>query len=171
MRTIVLVSLFLFIVVSCQSQESNFPGSWLGNWKGELQWYQSHGKEPRKIQMQLTISRLDSLYTWQLSYGTDGNDHRPYILVAKDTAKGHWQIDEKNGIVLDMYYIANRLTGMFKVGNSSILNTYYMENGSLVAEFYSVTAKPIANTGKGTEDSPAVETFGIQSYQRAVLTR
>jgi len=38
-------------------------------------------------------------------------------------------------------------------------------------EFFSIGAKPIATTGHGTEESPAVDSYRVGSYQKAVLRR
>lgn len=122
--------------------------------------------------MQLIIHPADSAntyYTWQIIYGNKGEDNRPYILKPVDTAKGHWQVDERNGIVLDQYFIGNRLSGAFTVQTSTIVNNYWREGANLVAEFYSIAAKPVATTGQGTNDSPKVDSYAIKSYQRAVL--
>ncbi len=123
--------------------------------------------------MQLIIKPTDSAntYTWQIIYGDKGEDNRPYILKPVDTAKGHWQIDERNGIVLDQYLIANRFTSAFTVQATTIVDSYWREGKDLIAEFYSLTAKPVGTTGKGTEDSPKVDSYGTKGYQRAVMKR
>ena len=123
--------------------------------------------------MELQIRPTDSVnrYTWQLSYGPAAEDNRPYTLIAVDTAKGHWVIDENNGIVLDQFWIANRFTGAFTVMNSTIVNNYWLENGKLVVEFYSIAAKPINTTGKGNKEIPFVDSYKVNSYQRAVLSK
>lgn len=167
--------LLMAIAVSTASnaQAGSFPQAWVGNWKGELNWYRGTAKEPQKVMMELRIHPADSVnkYTWQLIYGGATEDNRPYNLIAKDTAKGHWVIDENNGIILDQFWVANRLTGAFTVQASTIINTYWMEGGRLIAEFYSLSAKPISTTGKGTQDSPSVDSYKIGSYQVAILTR
>jgi hypothetical protein len=56
------------------------------------------------------------------------------------------------------------------MGNT-IVNNYRLENGMLLVEFYSFSARPVATTGNGTEDSPSVESYSIGSYQKAVLHR
>jgi hypothetical protein len=171
MRNILIIpAMFLSFFVF--SQETRFPQSWIGNWKGELLWYKGTS-EPQKIMMELRIQPLmgSNNYSWQIIYGSQTADNRPYTLVARDTAKNHWAIDENNGIILDQYWIANRFCGAFTVQASTILNSYWIENGKLVAEFYSLSAKPVDTTGKGTEDSPFVASYRMGSYQRAVLTR
>lgn len=174
MRIAVLLfsSLFSFVFNS-YGQSGGFPQNWEGNWKGELQWYKGASKEPQKIIMELRIYPADNAnkYTWQIIYGSEATDNRPYTLIAKDTAKGHWAIDENNGIVLDQFWIADKFCGAFTVGKSTIINNYWIENDKLIAEFYNISAKPITTTGKGTEASPSVDSYKIGSYQKAVLTR
>lgn len=151
----------------------DFPGLWQGNWKGELKWYQGVAAEPKKVTMQLKIKPTDTKgkYTWQLYYGADSADSRPYMLIAVDTSKGHWQIDEQNEIILDQYYIAGRLSGAFTVQSSTIINNYWIEDDELHAEFYTISAQPITITGKGTKDIPSVNSYQVKSYQKAVLYR
>ena len=95
------MKLFLFLVgffitVYSSAQKNSFPGSWIGNWKGELQWYKTGKPDPQKVNMELRIMPGDSIgqYTWQIIYGSITEDNRPYILKAKDAANGHWVIDE-----------------------------------------------------------------------------
>jgi hypothetical protein len=172
MRIFLLVySVMLSFISSAQS--NGFPQNWEGNWKGELLWYKGAAKEPRKVNMELRIHATDSLnkYSWQIIYGSESKDNRPYSLIAKDTAKGHWVINENNGILLDQFWIAGKFCGAFTVGSSTIVNNYWMDNGKLMAEFYSISGKPIATTGKGTEDSPLVDSYKVATYQKAVLLR
>lgn len=156
--------------MSCLAQKTSVS-DFIGHWQGTLHWYQAGKKEPQKVKMQLIIQPIDTanVYTWQIIYGDQGQDNRPYLLKPVDTTKGHWQVDERNGIVLDQYLIGNRFTSAFTVQTTTILDSYWREGKNLVAEFYSLTAKPVATTGEGTEDSPKVDSYGTKSYQRAVL--
>lgn len=153
--------------------QQNFPSDWLGNWKGELQWYKTGEREPRKVAMELRINRGDSINTWSwhIIYGTENPDSRPYKLVLRDSAKMHWVIDENNGIVLDQYWVANRFCGAFTVMGNTIVNQYWMEGDQLLVEFLSIGSKPVATTGNGTEASPAVDSYRVGGYQKAVLRR
>lgn len=163
----------LILSITGVSQPQKFPESWLGNWKGELSWYKAGNTEPQKVNMELRIQPTDSThkFTWQIIYGAVTEDNRPYTLIAKDTAKAHWVIDENNGIVLDQFWIASKFCGAFTVQNSTIINNYRMEDGKLVVEFYSYSAKPIATTGMGNDEIPFVDSYRMGSYQKAVLQR
>jgi len=167
------ILLSVFIYLSVAGQSSSFPQSWVGNWKGELQWYKTGATGPQKVNMELHIQPGDSAgnYTWQLIYGSAAEDNRPYLLRPKDESKGHWVIDELNGIVLDQYWVGNKFCGAFTVMNNTIVNNYWLENDKLMVEFYSFGAKPIITTGAGTKDSPYVDSYGMGSYQKAVLQR
>ncbi len=172
MRSLLILILFAF-VSSVATAQSSFPESWIGNWKGELQWFRTGTTEPQKVNMELRIQKGDSAgnYTWHLIYGSVSEDSRPYILKAKDAAKGHWVIDELNGIVLDQFWVANKFCGAFTVQNNTIVNNYWIQDGKLMIEFYSLGAKPLVTTGLGTEESPKVDSYRVGSYQKAILSR
>lgn len=173
MKSFLVLFLLSFFSLPVFSQVNNFPQSWLGNWKGELNWYQGANPAPKKVNMELRIQPTDSSHklSWQIIYGSATEDNRPYTLVAVDTAKGHWVIDENNGIVLDQYMIAGKFCGAFTVQNSTIINNYWLEEGKLHIEFYNISAKPVAVTGKGTEESPSVNSYQVKTYQKAILVR
>ena len=168
---IIVAVVFLLSAYSVKAQ--NFPADWLGHWKGELNWYQGANKEPKKVPMQLSIQPTDSShrFSWNLTYGADAVDTRPYTLMAVDSSKGHWRIDENNGIVLDQYRVADKLSGAFTVQSSTIINNYWLENGQLHVEFYNISARPVAVTGLGTNESPSVSSYQVKSYQKAILSR
>lgn len=161
----------MFIFFSGLKAQSRFPHDWEGDWAGGLLWHTDVGKEPKKVNMELRIHRQDTAWSWQLIYGSPSEDNRPYTLFSKDMLKGHWAINEHNGIVLDQFLLAGRLSGAFTVGNTMILNTYQLQGDSLVVEFNSLQAKPLSTSGKGTEKSPTVENYRVKGYQRAVLYR
>ena len=121
--------------------------------------------------MQLIVRPTDTagVYTWQIIYGDKGQDNRPYLLKPVDTAAGHWQIDERNGIVLDQYWVGDRFTSAFTVQSTTIIDSYWREGKHLVAEFYSLSSTPVATTGQGTDESPKVDSYRTKGYQKAVL--
>ena len=164
-----IVAVCLFITATAQ----DFPKKFVGHWKGDLYWHKTGEKTAQKVKMQLIILPADSAghYTWQIIYGENNADNRPYVLKPVDTAKGHWIVDEKNGIILDQYWVGNRFTSAFTVQNSTIIDSYWIEGKKLIAEFYSISAKPVSTTGKGNEEIPFVHSYSTKSYQKVVLKR
>lgn len=171
---VVLIGFVLTGMATIAQAPTSFPADFVGHWQGTLNWYTEETATPKLINMELHVQpSKDSAghYTWNIIYGKATEDNRPYLLKPVDTAKGHWVIDEVNGIVLDQYWRGGKFSGAFTVGGTTILNSYWLEKGQLTLEFYSYPAKPVATTGQGTEDSPKVDSYHIRSYQKAVLSR
>lgn len=148
-----------------------FPQSFAGNWKGVLIWTVA-GKMPQTFTMRLNIQPADSgRYTWQIIYGDDLKDNRPYLLTPVDAAKGHWVIDERNSIILDSYWIGGRFTGAFSVQGNTIVDQYWIENDGLHVEFISYAAKAVSTTGGTSTEIPTVDSYRVKSVQRGVLQR
>ena len=173
MKNVLFLLLGLSFSAMSQAQASlDFPQNWLGHWEGELSWY-AGPNAPKKVKMQLKIQPADTLghYTWQLIYGEQSEDNRPYILKPVDAAKGHWVIDERNGIALDQFLVGPVFGGAFSVQGSTIVNNYRLEEDSLLVEFFSMPTKPVRQSGEGTTESPQVDSYAVRSYQKAILKR
>ena len=148
-----------------------FPDQFLGHWQGELEWHT--GNKKQKIKMQLVIRPSDTTgqYTWQIIYGNKNEDSRPYILKPIDTAKGHWVIDERDGIVLDQYWMGNQLNGAFTVQNTTVINSYRIECDRLMVEFLSISARPVHKTGGTGDEVPPVASYSVKSFKKEVLRK
>jgi hypothetical protein len=149
-----------------------FPVCFVGHWKGQLQWLVA-GKPAQTFTMQLKVQPTDSAgtYTWQIIYGEQGQDNRPYLLKPVDMAKGHWVIDERNGIVLDSYLHGQALQGVFTVQGNTILSNYRLENGKLQVEFFTLKLGDKKTSGQGTAEVPQVENYRVASYQWGELVK
>jgi len=169
-----LLFLFFLLMVCFVSAQSNdgFPKSFIGNWKGKMKWMVS-GKREQEFTMQLKIQAADSAgqYTWQIIYGDDNKDNRPYILKPIDIAKGHWVIDENDGILLDSYVHGNAIHGAFTVQGNTIVDNYRVDKDSMFVEFFSIRLAEKKTSGKGTEDTPFVDSYKISSYQQGLLLK
>lgn len=161
------------LLFSIASAQHHFPQDFVGHWQGNLQWYQAGKAAPQTVKMQLLVQPTYTvgIYTWQLTYGDKGQDDRPYLLKSVDTARGHWAVDERNGIIIDQYFVGNRFTSAFTVQSATIITSCWREGENLLMEFHSLSAKPVSTTGTGTEDSPTVMSYGVKGYQRAVLSK
>lgn len=176
--TVLFITIIILIICgSSYAQNAFFPQSFIGNWKGTLTWTVP-GKSPQSFTMRLNIQPADSgRYTWQIIYGDEDPttspkvDNRPYVLIPVDTAKGHWVVDERNSIILDSYWIANRFTGVFAVGGSTIFDAYWIDAEGLHVEFVTYNSKPLNTTGGTSKEIPPVESYQIKSVQRGVLKK
>ena len=161
---------FVFTAMILNGQDLS---KFIGHWEGELVWSKTYSKELQKVKMQIIIHRTDTVgqYTWQIIYGDKNEDKRPYILKAVDTTKGHWIIDEQNGILIDQYWIGGRFTSIFTVQNSTIHDSYWIEKDKLMAEFYGISAHAVTTSGSGSEESPTVSSYAVRTYQKAILKK
>lgn len=176
MRIIFLVQ-FMLMVVCLSAQPSSFPQSFFGNWKGTLTWSRP-GKQTQQFTMRLNIQPADSgRYTWQIIYGDDNPstslrvDNRPYLLQPVDTAKGHWQIDERNTIVLDSYIIGNTFSSVFSVSGSTIVSKYELTKAGLQISYTTFATKPATTTGGTSNEIPPVDSYKVVGLQQGLLIR
>jgi hypothetical protein len=155
-----------------QAQEKNFPADFIGNWKGSIEWRVA-GKPTKNIPTQLKIQPADTAgqYTWTILYGDDHIDYRPYLLKPVDTAKGYWVVDERDGIVLDSYVHGKSIHGAFTLGESTLVDNYKVEDGKLYIEFFTFRLNEKKTSGRGTPETPFVDSYPITAYQSGVLTK
>lgn len=171
MRKLLIVHALLLICLVSSAQQLSFPQSFVGNWKGTLTWNRPE-KVPQQFTMSLNIQAVDSgRYTWQIIYGDEQKDNRPYILMPVDTTKGHWQIDERNTIVLDGYFIGNSFTSAFAVSGSTIVSKYELTADGLMVSFTTYTTKPITTTGGTSKEIPPVDSYKVVGLQQGLLRR
>lgn len=165
------LTLWFVLVNTAGAQPALFPQSFVGNWKGTLTWSRAE-KAKQQFTMRLNIQPADSgRYTWQIIYGDNQQDNRPYLLMPVDTAKGHWQIDERNTIVLDGYFIGNTFTSVFSVSGSTIVSKYELTADGLLVSFTTYATKPITTTGGTSSEIPPVESYKVVGLQQGLLRR
>lgn len=177
MRKLIVLNAMLLICLLSSAQQLSFPQSFVGNWKGKLTWNRP-GKAAQQFTMRLNIQPIDSgRYTWQIIYGDDEPsannkiDNRPYMLMPVDTAKAHWQIDERNTIILDGYFIGNTFTSVFAVSGSTIVSKYELTENGLQVSFTTYATKPVATTGGTSKEIPPVDSYKVIGLQQGLLKR
>ncbi|MFN0201036.1 MAG: hypothetical protein ACKVTZ_05920 [Bacteroidia bacterium] len=168
-----LLLLFYFSFFLAFSQKKSFPQAWEGIWKGELSIYNAKGTQ-MQLPMELHILPLDSAkWTWKIVYAPKDKpkDERPYELIIKDKAKGHYAIDEKDGIVLDAFYMGEHFFSTFAVQGTEITAIEHLEGKNLILEMIASNSKELNITGGTSEEVPPVSSFATTSYHKAVLKR
>lgn len=160
--------------------QGGFPATWAGKWSGTLEIFAPQGLV-QSLPMQLHILPQDTTdrYTWSIIYGEDlEKGLRAYELVPVDTAIGHYQVDEKNGIILDAFLLGGKLFERFEVMGSLLLTMTELRGEALHWEIISGSLEPIQTTGgieaePGNEEEaiPPVNGYSIKVLQRAILTK
>lgn len=168
------IGIFIY-TLSAQTAHDSFPESWEGKWQGQLNIFSQNG-HAQNIPMQLWILGIDSTtWTWTIIYGEDiEKGKRDYELKVVDKNKGHYQIDEKNSIVLDAYYIGGTLYEKFSVMGSMLQVSTRKESNNLIIEIQSGSEENFSTSGGsiiGKDTIPIVRSFQIRHVQKAVLSR
>jgi hypothetical protein len=154
-----------------------FPLHWEGDWEGQLNIYGARGVV-QSVPMRIEIHALDSTgirYSYGLMYGSKEKDWRPYEMILLDKAKGLWQLDEKNSIVIETYQRGPQLISHFVVQGAQIISLHELNlQGEMIFEIISGREQAVSTTGntkQGEEDIPEVKTFPIGVFQRAILKK
>jgi hypothetical protein len=149
-----------------------FPEAWFGTWRGPL-FVQPAGRPERELtEMTLRIAPTDDSrrFGWSILYGRGQEQQvRNYALVVVDAPRGHYRIDEQNGIVLDCYRFGNTLCSQYEVQENLLTVAYHFEPDTIRFELTSARAGAAAATGG--DGTPAVTSYPLAVRQRAELTR
>lgn len=162
--------LFIFFILLSFSpllmaQTTDFPKSWEGKWKGEVNIYSANGNHT--VPMSLAIQPIDSArWSWTLHYEAPNQSPRNYELI-KDTSG--WKIDEKNGIILPQQFLGNRMVSSFSVAGSLITCYYWLEKDVLNMEIHAVAQEANSKTNTNTDEVFEVGSHFIGSFQQAKL--
>lgn len=164
------VILFFFLSINLYAQVTAFPKSWAGTWRGTLEIYQPSGKIAHSVPMELQITPLSSgKWVWKTIY--DNKDIRDYLLITLNAEAGQYQIDEKNGILLDLRLFGNKSFSCFEVDGYQIYDSYTFQDNAIIFELTSSAPGQQTKSGNGTEESPIVTSSAQISYQKAVLKK
>lgn len=156
---------------ACYSQV-NFPNDYIGKWQGNLIMYPSGNELPMSLQIGPEII-MDSVYKYIITYEAKvASDVREYELHIVDKQKGHYQVDEKNGIILDEKLLDNKLTSIFSVSGSTLIITLELLVDQIIFEVYSWPAAVSKETGTTeNEETYIVKSYMMNGYQRAILKK
>lgn len=173
MRYLLVLFVFLLYRNIAISQNGNFPKSWEGNWKGNLNIYPANSPDGSPVQvipMGLTIRPMEkNQWSWVISYEAPGQQPRNYELI-KDSLN-NWSIDEKNGIVLSQRFAGNRMVSSFSVMGSLLICYYWLEGETMNMEIHMTSSEGTSTTGLNTEESPIVGIHRFGVFQKAVLLK
>lgn len=169
------IAMLLSAYMFGQKDSLQFPASWQGEWVGELVIH-SGAEEMQRLPMILRMLPLnDSTYSYTIVYGEDTPENtRPYYLQTVDRTIGHYHVNEDNSIILDEFFINNKLYSRFEVMGNLLLATIEKRDDQLIYEIISGPLEPINITGDtiiNDEEIPPVASYKINVQQRAILSK
>lgn len=146
-------------------QTVNFPTSWVGKWSGKMLIYaQGATKDSLDVEMTINPAEEPNSWRWKTVYLSPKNPiTKDYPLKTADATKGHYWLDEGDGIVLDAYLLGNKLFHLFGVSGLYLTATYELQGETLVFEVTS--GKWLNSTGND------VTNYSVLNLQRSLLRR
>jgi len=154
----------------------SFPLSWAGIYQGTLDIYTATGLQ-QSVAMELEITPMDSIdrWVWAITYGPDSvAGRRSYELITVDPAKGHYQIDEKNSIILDAFLRGDIFVSRFSVMGNLLDCTYEKAGDDIIFTIVMGKETALVDTGGGIIEGdtiPVVNAYPVVVVQRGRLKR
>ncbi len=176
-----LFSTFIFVLctftISAQDKLIIFPDDFFGIWEGPLNIYQGQTVAQTVVMRAVSLpTDTAGTYVWAIIYGQDTiKGLRDYEMRMVDKSKGHCIIDEKNGIILDSYFMGNKLVSNFTVMENQLLTMYELRGDELIFEVFVNKALPTRTSGNmidvDGEKIPEVVSYQQIGYQRGVMKK
>ena len=147
---------------------ARFPEDWRGRWVGHLDQRTKGGST--RVGLALTIEPIEGSreWIWRLEY--EGQPVRDYRLIPSEEGADRWRIDERNGIVIDMFLVDGALVCRFSVAKVEVQMEYRLGPDGVAIAIETFGREPRSTTP--TEDGRfEVASFPLVGYERGVLAR
>jgi hypothetical protein len=148
-----------------------FPKEYVGTYVGNLNVADASGVL-QNVPMELIIAPTEDpkKFSYTLAYIiSKKRDERKYTLVIVDQAKGLYDLDENNGVVLRANYMRQTLFSTFEVNNRILNSSVEFKNDGRVFFNIIVTEKADPRT-TGNEKTP-VTSYNAIVIQKAALRK
>jgi hypothetical protein len=169
------LSVAAMLVMMGSSAWAGLPDRWHGIWEGRCTLTPST-QDQGEFGATLQIDPIPNgkSYKWQITYQYAGRppDGRDYQLDASDI-ENHFIIDERNGLLIDLYLRGDRLHSGYLINNRNFyVVTYELTGQSLVMSAANYgTATPIRSTCLQSNPNFCVKSMGLVSLQKCDLQK
>lgn len=151
-----------------QDKPRQFPQDFLGIYKGALTIEKGNKLEKITMEFHLKKTERKDHFDYVLIY--DGTP-RNYTLIVKDRAKGLFEVDENNGIILSAKLTNNVLYSFFEVQGNLLSSRFEFSEHNLDLEILFCKISDKTKSGAKNSDSPYVFNYPVTTIQNAVLNR
>ena len=148
-----------------------FPKEYVGTYVGNLNVSDATGVL-QNVPMELIIAPTEDpkKYSYTLAYIiSKKRDERKYTLAIVDQAKGLFDLDENNGIVLRANYMRQTLFSTFEVNNRILNSSVEFKNDGRV--FFTIIVTEKAAPRKTGSEKTVVTSYNAIVIQKAALRK
>jgi len=158
--------LVLIYMTQIVAQENNFVVKCEGNWKGKMDYYMQ-GNLIDQVDVTMSIKLInDSSKTWNwftMYHLPDNEISKMYQLILINDVRGHYIMDEGDGVILDCFVFGNKMYSVFEVENNLLCAVYEIFPDKLVFEIISAKVPETQNKNPSN--------YSVDVYQRTELIR
>ncbi len=148
-----------------------FPKEYVGTYAGNLNIADASGVL-QNVPMELKIKPTEDpkKYSYTLSYIVEKKkDERKYTLITVDPAKGLFDLDENNGVVLRANYMRQTLFSTFEVNNRILNSSVEFKNDGRV--FFTIIVTEKSDPRETGGEKLAVTSYNAVVIQKAALRK
>lgn len=158
------------------SAQTDPLAAWQGEWRGTCEIAPPYrGVERFAASLRVRPLGLAGRFTWRLIYdaaGTIPRSERNYELRAADAAKGHYELDEKNGLILDAYLSGAAIHMHFSIGGGFVPALYLLlSDREMLVDMPGFETKAVRRTCATGAADTCVETYRLTGTQRCRLQK
>lgn len=153
-----------YVSVNFDTVKTSFPERCLGEWEGTMYMY-SFNQLRDSVPVRFTATKTDSLgvYGWRTEYLSAKRPMtKDYFLKIKDLDKGHYILDEGDGVTIDEFNYGNKLFSAFEVQDIYLTTTTELIGDTLIFE---------VTSGKKIPTENEVTSYSFDHVQRVVFKR
>lgn len=163
----------VFGALLCGAAGAAAPADWAGDWFGACTVTPAYqGIESFRAKLNIGPQSAEGRLRWKITYELAQRDVRDYQLVPVDAAKGHYAVDEKNGLLLDAFLADGVLYMPFTIGGTLITATYSVgADGVMVMNLPSFGSTPVRTTCLTREKQTCAQSFALTGTQHCRLEK
>jgi len=170
MKKISYLLLLIGFIGFSQTDETIFPDSFFGKYKGKLNITNANGTQQIDMEFHLLATDTVGKYHYTIIYKSDKiNQERKYTLIEKNKSKCQYIVDENNGIQLQVTLANNTLYSIFEVQGNLLTTTEYFNKDYMDFEIMFTSKERVEKSGNTDEETPEVLSYPVMSVQKARL--
>jgi len=145
-----------------------FPENSVGIYKGDIHISSARGTQTIPMEFHLKATKDSTIFDYILVYN---GAFRNYTLRIIDKAKGMYEVDENNGIILPTSFAGNTLYSFFEVQGNMLTSRLAFSKTKLEFEILFIPTKNKVKTGGTSKEVPEVFGYPISTIQKAILQK
>ncbi|EDP98439.1 hypothetical protein U8527_20785 [Kordia algicida OT-1] len=148
-----------------------FPKEYVGTYAGNLNIADASGVlQNVPMELRITPTEDPKKFEYVMSYiVAKKKDERKYTLIVVDPAKGLYDLDENNGVVLRANYMRQTLFSTFEVNNRILNSSVEFKNDGRI--FFNIIVTEKADPRKTGGEKLAVTSYHAVVIQKAALRK